>query len=98
MSTPLQSGQPNTSHLTEPNGEAATVRDAARYRWLRDHGLKYANVGLGSDCDGGNVVDFSPTFTIPEPVGMSYENNEWSLDDLDAAIDAAIAAATGSQP
>ena len=36
MSTPLQSGQPNTSHLTEPNGEAATVRDAARYRWLTD--------------------------------------------------------------
>jgi len=66
-------------------------RDAARYRYLRDHGLKYANVGLGTTCEGVDVVDFSPTFTIPEPAGMHYEENEWSLTDLDAAIDAAMA-------
>lgn len=98
----LASVLPGVTYMDPPDGGAPTIleqwqrqaKDAARYLWLRNHGLKYANVGLGSDCEGRNVVDFSPTLTIPEPVGMSYEDNEWTLTDLDAAIDAAMSAST----
>lgn len=94
----LASVLPGVTYMDPPDGGAPTIleqlqrqaKDAARYLWLRNQGLKYANVGLGTTCEGVNVVDFSPTFTIPEPVGMRYEDNEWSLDDLDAAIDAAM--------
>ena len=30
-----------------------------------------------------------PRFNIPEPTGLEYENGEWSVTDLRAAIDAA---------
>lgn len=67
--------------------QQADARDAARYRWLRDHGFRYADV----DLDPESVV-FRPRFSIPEPAGMSYEDGEWTLDDIDAALDAAMAA------
>lgn len=66
-------------------------RDAARYRWLRNSSFRYANVDLSTTRDGDNCVDFVPRFSIPEPVGMEYEDNEWTVTDIDSAIDAAIA-------
>lgn len=65
--------------------------DADRYLWLRDQGFRHADIGLGSDLEGENTVDVRINFSIPEPVGMSYEDEEWKLRDFDAAIDAARA-------
>lgn len=74
--------------------ELAAVRaDATRYRWLRDHGMKGADVSLGHDAETGDTAFFRISFGIPEPAGMAYEDGERSLTELDAAIDAATAAA-----
>ena len=64
-------------------------RDAERGRWLIEHAFRYANVSLGSDMDGNPCVSIEPRFNIPEPTGLEYENGEWSVTDLRAAIDAA---------
>ena len=72
-----------TEHLVEAQ------RDAERGRWLIEHAFRYANVSLGSDMDGNPYVSIEPRFNIPEPTGLEYENEEWSVTDLRAAIDAA---------
>ena len=72
-----------TEHLVEAR------RDAERGRWLIEHAFRYANVSLGSDMDGNPCVSIEPRFNIPEPTGLEYENGEWSVTDLRAAIDAA---------
>ena len=72
-----------TEHLVEAQ------RDAERGRWLIEHAFRYANVSLGSDMDGNPCVSIEPRFNIPEPAGLEYENGEWSVTDLRAAIDAA---------
>ncbi len=80
-------------------GQVVRQSEAAanRYFYLRDEGLMRAsNVDLGTDCHKGNCVYFRPTFCIPEPVDLPYEDEEWSIADLDAAIDAAIAGETTS--
>ena len=69
------------------------ARDAERGKWLIERGFKYANVDMASDGDG-DIVIFHPRFYIPEPAGMSYEDGEWTVEDIRAAIDAAIAATT----
>ena len=68
---------------------AEAQRDAERGRWLIEHAFRYANVSLGSDMDGNPCVSIEPRFNIPEPTGLEYENEEWSVTDLRAAIDAA---------
>ena len=68
---------------------AEAQRDAERGRWLIEHAFQYANVFLGSDLDGNPYVSIEPRFYIPEPAGLEYENEEWSVTDLRAAIDAA---------
>ena len=68
---------------------AEAQRDAERGRWLIEHAFRYANVSLGSDMDGNPCVSIEPRFNIPEPTGLEYENGEWSVTDLRAAIDAA---------
>ena len=68
---------------------AEAQRDAERGRWLIEHAFQYANVALGSDLDGNPYVSIEPRFYIPEPTGLEYENGEWSVTDLRAAIDAA---------
>ena len=68
---------------------AEAQRDAERGRWLIEHAFQYANVFLGSDLDGNPYVSIEPHFYIPEPAGLEYENEEWSVTDLRAAIDAA---------
>ena len=68
---------------------AEAQKDAERGRWLIEHAFRYANVSLGSDMDGNPCVSIEPRFNIPEPTGLEYENGEWSVTDLRAAIDAA---------
>ena len=68
---------------------AEAQKDAERGRWLIEHAFQYANVSLGSDLDGNPYVSIEPRFYIPEPAGLEYENEEWSVTDLRAAIDAA---------
>lgn len=71
------------------------VRNAKRYRWLRNHGFKWADVDLGTDSDGENFVGYRIKFHIPDPAHSKYEDDEWTLEELDAAIDAARAAEKG---
>ncbi len=78
-----------TEHLVEAQ------RDAERGRWLIEHAFRYANVSLGSDMDGNPCVSIEPRFNIPEPTGLEYENGEWSVTDLRAAIDAAKGESNG---
>ena len=75
---------------------AEAQRDAERGRWLIEHAFRYANVSLGSDMDGNPCVSIEPRFNIPEPTGLEYENGEWSVTDLRAAIDAAKGKRNGS--
>lgn len=56
----------------------AAMKDAERYRWLRDVWMDYKPAGY----DGRNVGRFDLVLDYP-------------VDDLDAAIDAAIAKAEG---
>lgn len=72
--------------------DEAVRRDAERYRWLRDHGFQHAVVYLGTDFDGDNFVSYRIDFHLPEPAHMKFEDDEWDTADVDAAIDAAIAA------
>ena len=74
---------------------AEAQRDAERGRWLIEHAFRYANVSLGSDMDGNPCVSIEPRFNIPEPTGLEYENGEWSVTDLRAAIDAAKGESNG---
>ena len=67
-------------------------QDAARYRWLRNHGFHSASAELGSDLDGAPFVCFVMRVHIPEPISLPYEEQEWTACDTDVAIDAAIAA------
>lgn len=76
--------------LAAQNPEDA--QDAARYRWLRNHGFQSAWAELGSDLDGDPFVCFVMRVHIPEPTSLPYEEQEWTAGDTDAAIDAAIAA------
>lgn len=69
---------------------ASTQTDAARYRWLRDHGFQHAVVCLGTDLDGDNFVSYRIDFNLPEPAHMKFEDDEWGTADVDAAIDAAM--------
>ncbi len=79
----------NAAH--PPAQDEAVRRDAERYRWLRDRGFAHADVSLGTDCDGDNFVGYRITFNLPEPTHNKFEDDEWEADDIDAAIDAAIA-------
>lgn len=68
-------------------------RDAARYKWLRTHGLQRAWVSLSTDCCGENFAKFKCEFDVPEPPNLPYEDDEclqWTDADFDAAIDAAM--------
>lgn len=71
------------------------VKDAARYRWLRDEGFTFADVDLGTDSDGDDFVAYRIRFHLPEPAHSKFEDDEWAGPDIDAAIDAAIAAQGG---
>lgn len=66
------------------------VRDAERYRWLRDKGFAYADVDLGTDMDGQDYVSYRIRFHLPEPAHSKFEADEWASIDIDAAIDAAM--------
>lgn len=88
-------------YMDPPDGGSPTVleqiarmaKDAARYRWLRTHGLQRAWVSLGTDFEGGNFASFRCEFNLPEPPNLPYEDDEglqWADKDFDAAIDAAI--------
>lgn len=68
---------------------AEVQKDAYRGKWLIEHAFQYADVSLGSDLDGNHCVCIEPRFNIPEPSGLEYEDEEWSVSDLRAAIDAA---------
>jgi len=77
----------------QPEPPADVARDAARYRWLRTHGLQRAWVSLGTDFEGDNFASFRCEFNLPEPPNLPYEDDEglqWADKDFDAAIDAAI--------
>lgn len=67
-------------------------KDAERYRWLRDEGFAHADVSLGTDCDGENFVSYRISFHLPETAHGKFEDDDWSSADVDAAIDAALAA------
>lgn len=67
------------------------ARDAAHGKFLIEKAFHYADVDLSTDLDGENVVIFRPRFSIPEPAGLSYEESEWTVDDIRTALDAAIA-------
>lgn len=71
--------------------ESDLQKDAERYQWLRDHGFRFANVDLGTDCNGDNFVELKITFRIPELPNLPYEDEEWTGTEIDLAIDAAIA-------
>jgi len=63
--------------------------DAERYRFLRDKGYRFSDVSLGAGIDG-DYVRFRSTFDVPEiPGNASFEESEWTPEQLDAAIDAA---------
>jgi len=70
----------------------ALDEDAKLGKWLIEQGFKHADVDLTSDGDGDPVVIFHPRFYIPEPAGMSYDDGEWTVDDIRAAIRAAMSA------
>lgn len=97
---------PGVVYMDEPDGGSPTVQeqikrmalDAARYRWLRTHGLQRAWVSLGTDFEGDNFASFRCEFNLPEPPNLPYEDDEglqWADKDFDAAIDAALAAEKG---
>ena len=67
------------------------VRDARRYRWLRDVGFRSANLSLGVDSDGQDFAEFAFEFRAPESEYQMREPEDWRENDIDAAIDAAIA-------
>ena len=67
------------------------VRDARRYRWLRDVGFRSANLSLGVDSDGQDFAEFAFEFRAPESEYQMREPEDWSAGDVNAAIDAAIA-------
>ena len=71
------------------------AKDAARYRWLRDEGFTFADVDLGTDSDGDDFVAYRIRFHLPEPAHSKFEDDEWTGPDIDAAIDAALAAQGG---
>lgn len=64
--------------------------DAERYRWLRDKGFKFANVDIGTDCDGENFVEFKSSFRLLDMPDCPYEDGDWTTAQIDASIDAAI--------
>lgn len=70
--------------------------DAERYRWLREHGFAFADVSLGTDYEGQDYVTYRVGFHLPEPAHNKYDDDEWSAEDIDAAIDAARAAMKGT--
>lgn len=85
---------------THPPQQGMDAQDAARYRWLRNHGFQSAWAELGSDLDGAPFVCFVMRVHIPEPISLPYEEQEWTAGDTDTAIDAALAAQAkqGEQP
>lgn len=68
---------------------AQEAKDAARYRWLRNH-------PQGSSANKGGEIRFSFTVSRPEP-------KQWCVDtkrgaEMDAAIDAALSTAQAKEP
>lgn len=76
---------------------AQLAKDANRYRWLRDHGFSHADVSLGTDSDGDNFVGYRVSFNVPEAAHSKFEDDEWEAPDIDAAVDAALAAQQPSE-
>lgn len=71
--------QPDSVHLTEPKGEAATARDAARYRWLREK------------CTSQDEDEIDRAINALSAVSP----NPKSSAEFDAAIDAALSSTPG---
>ncbi len=87
--------QPATKLAKVPEG----IADAQRYRYLKEYDFRFADVSLTADYDQRPFVRFRPTFDIPEPVSFphSYDEEEWTPEMFDAAIDAALNAAGGAR-
>lgn len=79
--------------MWEATAEATVDFDALRYRWLTRSGFKYAEIELSERGEERiPCVDYKITFSIPEPVGTEFDEQEdgWTLTDIDAAIDSAM--------
>jgi hypothetical protein len=88
--------KPMPLYIAAP-AQAGDARDAEIGKWLIEHGFKYANVDMASDGEDTAFVVFHPRFYIPEPAGMSYEDGEWTVDDIRTAIRAAMSASQGKK-
>ena len=79
--------------MWEATAEATVDFDALRYRWLTRSGFKHAEIELSERGEERiPCVDYKITFSIPEPVGTEFDEQEdgWTLTDIDAAIDSAM--------
>jgi hypothetical protein len=80
--------------IAQLEAELAEARkDGERYRYLRDVGFYTGTVNLGQRSDRSNYVEFVCRFQIPEMANeLSYEEEEWTSEQINAAIDAAMGA------